>query len=182
MHMLSAGSLSLDRSCRPGLVNPGSISARLCSTVSCRLFDNSARDIVLQLPDPLLSALPDGFTPTFAVLPTPELRVRYFQPSCLRLTSGTPLQNSIKELWALLHFLHPERFGSCADFEARYSLENPDQVKQCKPLPTSCHPAHDLQSPHARVVTLECNRALLTRDLCFHLPHLCWQGCGSPSL
>eukprot|EP00891_Asterochloris_glomerata_P009533 jgi/Astpho2/9533/e_gw1.00146.29.1_t len=44
------------------------------------------------------------------------------------LITGTPLQNSIKELWALLHFLHPERFGSCADFEARYSLENPDQV------------------------------------------------------
>ena len=54
-------------------------------------------------------------------------------PVCA-LLPGTPLQNSIKELWALLHFLHPERFGSCADFEARYSLENPDQVEQCRQL------------------------------------------------
>lgn len=26
------------------------------------------------------------------------------------LVTGTPLQNNIKELWALLHFLHPEKF------------------------------------------------------------------------
>jgi chromodomain-helicase-DNA-binding protein 1 len=26
------------------------------------------------------------------------------------LVTGTPLQNNIRELWALLHFLHPEKF------------------------------------------------------------------------
>ena len=26
------------------------------------------------------------------------------------LVTGTPLQNNVRELWALLHFLHPERF------------------------------------------------------------------------
>ena len=25
------------------------------------------------------------------------------------LVTGTPLQNSLRELWALMHFLHPEK-------------------------------------------------------------------------
>lgn len=33
------------------------------------------------------------------------------------LITGTPLQNSIKELWSLLHFLHPEKFTDCDEFE-----------------------------------------------------------------
>lgn len=33
------------------------------------------------------------------------------------LVTGTPLQNSVKELWALLHFLEPMKFGSCEEFE-----------------------------------------------------------------
>lgn len=35
------------------------------------------------------------------------------------LITGTPLQNSLKELWALLHFLHPEKFPTLEDFEVR---------------------------------------------------------------
>ena len=38
------------------------------------------------------------------------------------LVTGTPLQNNIKELWALLHFLHPERFVSRLAHEAWPSL------------------------------------------------------------
>uniref|UniRef100_A0A3Q1G6J0 Chromodomain helicase DNA binding protein 2 n=1 Tax=Acanthochromis polyacanthus TaxID=80966 RepID=A0A3Q1G6J0_9TELE len=33
------------------------------------------------------------------------------------LITGTPLQNSLKELWSLLHFLMPDKFHSWEDFE-----------------------------------------------------------------
>ncbi|XP_063169995.1 chromodomain-helicase-DNA-binding protein 2 isoform X1 [Candoia aspera] len=33
------------------------------------------------------------------------------------LITGTPLQNSLKELWSLLHFIMPEKFESWEDFE-----------------------------------------------------------------
>uniref|UniRef100_A0A672GXP1 Uncharacterized protein n=1 Tax=Salarias fasciatus TaxID=181472 RepID=A0A672GXP1_SALFA len=33
------------------------------------------------------------------------------------LITGTPLQNSLKELWSLLHFLMPDKFDSWDDFE-----------------------------------------------------------------
>ena len=42
--------------------------------------------------------------------------------------AGTPLQNNIKELWALMHFLEPARFPSAADFEEEYSLQDPASV------------------------------------------------------
>ena len=66
-----------------------------------------------------------------------------YQQACLRYTcyvtsdmachtsyvcAGTPLQNSIKELWALLHFLDANKFPSCEHFEAQHSLDNADQV------------------------------------------------------
>lgn len=44
------------------------------------------------------------------------------------LITGTPLQNSLKELWALLHFLEPSRFPDCEAFEARYSLDDAQGV------------------------------------------------------
>eukprot|EP00158_Paraphelidium_tribonemae_P009464 Partr_v1_DN28874_c3_g1_i2_m34244 putative Chromodomain helicase DNA binding protein len=36
------------------------------------------------------------------------------------LITGTPLQNTVKELWSLLNFLHPERYSSLEEFEAPY--------------------------------------------------------------
>ncbi|XP_077966763.1 chromodomain-helicase-DNA-binding protein 1-like isoform X2 [Styela clava] len=39
------------------------------------------------------------------------------------LITGTPLQNSLKELWSLLHFIMPEKFDSWTDFEDRHSNE-----------------------------------------------------------
>lgn len=36
------------------------------------------------------------------------------------LITGTPLQNSLKELWALLHFIMPQKFDSWEDFEAEH--------------------------------------------------------------
>ncbi|XP_060072209.1 chromodomain-helicase-DNA-binding protein 1-like isoform X1 [Ylistrum balloti] len=40
------------------------------------------------------------------------------------LITGTPLQNSLKELWALLHFIMPDKFGHWSDFERMHSSEN----------------------------------------------------------
>ncbi|XP_034324831.2 chromodomain-helicase-DNA-binding protein 1 isoform X1 [Magallana gigas] len=37
------------------------------------------------------------------------------------LITGTPLQNSLKELWALLHFIMPDKFYKWADFEEKHS-------------------------------------------------------------
>ncbi|XP_077514180.1 chromodomain-helicase-DNA-binding protein 1 isoform X3 [Amblyomma americanum] len=36
------------------------------------------------------------------------------------LITGTPLQNSLKELWALLHFIMPQKFDSWEDFEVEH--------------------------------------------------------------
>ncbi|KAM3715807.1 Chromodomain-helicase-DNA-binding protein [Dirofilaria immitis] len=36
------------------------------------------------------------------------------------LVTGTPLQNSLKELWALLHFIMPEKFDNWSEFEAQH--------------------------------------------------------------
>ena len=46
----------------------------------------------------------------------------------IEFAAGTPLQNSIKELWALLHFLDANKFPSCEHFEAQHSLDNAEQV------------------------------------------------------
>ena len=47
------------------------------------------------------------------------------------LITGTPLQNNIGELWALVHFLMPQRFASLADFEARYAdIQQQEQIVQ----------------------------------------------------
>ncbi len=57
------------------------------------------------------------------------------------LVTGTPLQNSMKELWCLLHFLEPNKFPDCAEFEKRYSLQNADEVTFPLPHPTGI-PTH----------------------------------------
>ncbi|VDM95865.1 unnamed protein product [Thelazia callipaeda] len=40
------------------------------------------------------------------------------------LITGTPLQNSLKELWALLHFIMPEMFDSWPEFETEHHDSN----------------------------------------------------------
>lgn len=44
------------------------------------------------------------------------------------LVTGTPLQNSLKELWALLHFLDPVKFGDADAFTAEYEVREAEQV------------------------------------------------------
>ncbi|KAG7259566.1 hypothetical protein CRUP_005669 [Coryphaenoides rupestris] len=38
------------------------------------------------------------------------------------LITGTPLQNSLKELWSLLHFLMPDKFEAWEDFEDEHGM------------------------------------------------------------
>ena len=44
------------------------------------------------------------------------------------LVTGTPLQNSLRELWALLHFLDPAKFPDSAEFEKEYEVKEAEQV------------------------------------------------------
>eukprot|EP00178_Gracilaria_changii_P010626 TRINITY_DN308_c0_g1_i1.p1 TRINITY_DN308_c0_g1~~TRINITY_DN308_c0_g1_i1.p1 ORF type:complete len:1214 (-),score=215.65 TRINITY_DN308_c0_g1_i1:11784-15425(-) len=49
------------------------------------------------------------------------------------LVTGTPLQNSVRELWALLHFLNPSKFPDAEAFEERFSfaaLRDPERVSE----------------------------------------------------
>ena len=45
------------------------------------------------------------------------------------LITGTPLQNSMRELWALLHFLEPAKFPDIEEFDARHSLQRAEDVR-----------------------------------------------------
>lgn len=46
------------------------------------------------------------------------------------LVTGTPLQNNLHELWALLNFLLPDVFGSAEDFDAWFKFENNESKEQ----------------------------------------------------
>ena len=46
--------------------------------------------------------------------------LRSYQMDHRVLLTGTPLQNSLDELWALLNFLEPEKFASDKDFQLEY--------------------------------------------------------------
>ena len=46
------------------------------------------------------------------------------------LVTGTPLQNNMRELWCLLHFLHPEKFPSAEEFEEDHDPKDPAGVQR----------------------------------------------------
>lgn len=48
--------------------------------------------------------------------------VRGFKTNYRLLLTGTPLQNNLKELWALLNFLFPDVFSSAQEFEQIFDL------------------------------------------------------------
>jgi len=50
--------------------------------------------------------------------------VREFKSSNRLLLTGTPLQNNLHELWALLNFLLPDVFNSSEDFDAWFNNDN----------------------------------------------------------
>eukprot|EP01051_Picozoa_sp_SAG22_P002618 SAG22_NODE_119_length_19257_cov_43.260413_9_plen_89_part_00 len=49
--------------------------------------------------------------------------LRLYKTKCRLLITGTPLQNNMHELWALLNFLLPDVFEDSADFEAYTTAE-----------------------------------------------------------
>jgi len=50
--------------------------------------------------------------------------MRVFTSKNRLLVTGTPLQNSLHELWALLNFLLPDVFGSAEDFDSWFTFES----------------------------------------------------------
>ena len=57
--------------------------------------------------------------------------VRIFHSENRLLLTGTPLQNNLHELWALLNFLLPDIFGSDADFEKWFATGPPCDTCVC---------------------------------------------------
>jgi SNF2 family DNA or RNA helicase len=56
--------------------------------------------------------------------------VRLFKTNYRLLITGTPLQNNLKELWALLNFLLPEVFGSAEKFEEWFSVREREKNRE----------------------------------------------------
>merc|ERR1711884_26424 len=57
-----------------------------------------------------------------------SLIVREIKTANRLLLTGTPLQNNLHELWALLNFLLPDVFNSSEDFDAWFNAENLDSA------------------------------------------------------
>ena len=53
--------------------------------------------------------------------------VRTFHTQHRLLLTGTPLQNNLHELWALLNFLLPDIFSSSEQFDEWFDLEVDDE-------------------------------------------------------
>lgn len=53
--------------------------------------------------------------------------VRLLESKFRLLVTGTPLQNNLHELWALLNFLLPDLFSSAEDFDEWFGLGNKDE-------------------------------------------------------
>lgn len=61
-----------------------------------------------------------------------SLCVRTFKTSYRLLITGTPLQNNLHELWALLNFLLPEVFSSAEKFEEWFSMGEGGKEKEAE--------------------------------------------------
>lgn len=55
-----------------------------------------------------------------------------FKTNYRLLITGTPLQNNLHELWALLNFLLPEVFASAEKFEEWFSLGDGGKEKEAE--------------------------------------------------
>ena len=93
--------------------------------------------------------------------------MEYFQSPRRLLLTGTPLQNSLPELWALLNFILPDIFNSSGTFDSvgQEGLTSCLQATACfqaQLLLASLHAKSCLQLPHALVGSGSV-RPLLTR-------------------
>ena len=56
--------------------------------------------------------------------------VRMYKTNYRLLITGTPLQNNLHELWALLNFLLPEVFSSAEKFDEWFNMSDKDSEAQ----------------------------------------------------
>jgi SWI/SNF-related matrix-associated actin-dependent regulator of chromatin subfamily A member 5 len=66
--------------------------------------------------------------------------VRAMESQYRLLLTGTPLQNNLHELWALLNFLLPDVFGSSEDFDSWFSGGSKTDIEVVKKLHTILRP------------------------------------------
>lgn len=66
--------------------------------------------------------------------------VRQFRSTNRLLLTGTPLQNNLHELWALLNFLLPDVFNSSDDFDSWFNANNLDDQNLVKRLHSVLRP------------------------------------------
>lgn len=63
------------------------------------------------------------------------------------LLTGTPLQNSLMELWSLMHFLMPALFRSRGEFKVRPAPEGQGTAPHPPPPPCAVAPLHATPNP-----------------------------------
>jgi len=74
---------------------------------------------------------------------------RFRAKHCVMLT-GTPVQNSIEELWVLLHFIDPEIFHSLDEFQAQFW--GPEEERGCG------RPAHVTEAVFPSAHEIRCGK------------------------
>lgn len=66
-----------------------------------------------------------------------------------KCTAGTPLQNNLHELWALLNFLLPEVFSSAEKFDEWFNVQDKDSeaevVSQLHKVSSAAQPVVSLK-------------------------------------